>query len=111
MKMAKKEINIELLLGKRVLALNGKSIGRLEEIHAELHQGECFIKGYSVGSYAVLERLAALSISREILHLFGATRRGRGYKVPWNKMDLTDPKKPRLLCSVQELEQIGDEED
>jgi sporulation protein YlmC with PRC-barrel domain len=109
MKMAKKEINIELLLGKRVLALNGKAIGRLEEIHAELQKGKCFIKEYSVGSYAVFERLAALSIGREILRLFGATRRHEGYKVPWDKLDLSDPKKPRLLCSVQELEQLEDE--
>jgi sporulation protein YlmC with PRC-barrel domain len=108
MKMAKKEINIELLLGKRVVALNGKSIGRLEEIHAELKKGECFVKEYSVGSYAVFERLAALSIGREILSLFGATRKS-GYKVPWDKLDLSDPRKPRLLCSVQELEQLEDE--
>lgn len=107
--MAKREVNIELILGKRVLAINGKAIGRLEEIHAELEKGECFVKEYRVGSYAVLERLAALSIGREILHLFGAKRRGGGYRVPWDKMDLTDPQKPRLLCSVQELKQIEDE--
>lgn len=104
--MAKKEINIELLLGRRVLALNGKAIGRLEEIHAELQKGECFIKEYRVGSYALFERLAALSIGRELLRLLGATRKGEGYRVPWNKMDLSDPQKPRLTCSVQELEQL-----
>lgn len=104
--MAKREINIELLLGRRVLALNGHVVGRLEEIHAEMVKGECFIREYHVGSYALLERLAAWSIGRAILHFFGARREGGGYKVPWDKLDLSDIKKPRLLCSVQELEKL-----
>jgi sporulation protein YlmC with PRC-barrel domain len=102
----KREINVELILGKRVLALNGKAVGRLEEIRAELKKGECFVREYHVGSYAVRERLAALSIGRAVLHLFGARSRGGGYRVPWDKMDLSDPEKARLLCSVQELKRI-----
>ena len=102
--MLKQEIKVELILGKRVRAMNGKSIGHLEEIRAELKQGECFVQEYHVGSYAAFERLAALTIGRAILHLFGA--KSEGYRVPWDKLDLSDPEKPRLLCSVQELKRI-----
>lgn len=107
--MAKQEVNLELLIGRRVRALNGKSIGHLEEIRAELKEGECFVEEYLVGAYAVFERLAALSIGRAILRLFGATRKHRGYRVPWNKLDLTDWERPRLLCAIEELKTLEGE--
>ena len=105
--MAKREINLELLVGKRVYSLNGKSIGHLEEICAELNEGECLVTEYLVGAYAVVERLAALSIGRALLKLFGATNKHEGYRVPWDKLDLTDPERPRLLCSVDELKTLA----
>jgi sporulation protein YlmC with PRC-barrel domain len=108
--MPKQEINLELLVGKRVYGLNGRSIGHVEEIRAELRKGECYVEEYLVGAYAVAERLAALSIGRAILRLFGATRKHEGYRVPWDKLDLTDPERPRLLCGVGELETLAHEE-
>lgn len=104
--MEKRELNAELLTGRRVLALNGRVVGRLEEIRVEMVKGECFVCEYHVGSYAALERLAAWSIGRALLHVFGARREGGGYRVPWDKLDLSDPERPRLLCSVQELEPL-----
>ena len=101
------EVNLELLIGKRVRALNGKSIGRLEEVHAELREGECFVEEYLIGSYAAFERLSAWSIGRAILKLFGATKAHGGYRVPWDKLDLTDTEKPRLLCAVEELKRLN----
>ena len=105
--MQKQEVNLELLVGRRVFGLNGKSIGHLEEIRAELVEGECLVTEYLVGAYAVVERLAALSIGRAILKLLGATKKHEGYRVPWDKLDLTDLERPRLLCSVNELETLS----
>jgi sporulation protein YlmC with PRC-barrel domain len=105
--MANREICLELLLGKRVLGVSGKHIGRLEEICAELKGGECLVHEYHVGSYAVWDRLSALSIGRAILRIFGATKAGGGYRVPWDKLDLTDVEKPRLRCAVKELEKLN----
>jgi sporulation protein YlmC with PRC-barrel domain len=105
--MAAKEIHVELLLGKRVLALNGQSIGHLEEIKADLRDGECFVEEFHVGSYAVFERLAAWTIIRVALKIFGARKKHKGYRVPWDKLDLSDPARPRLLCSVEELETVA----
>jgi len=104
--MNKQEINLELLVGRRVFSLNGKSIGHLEEVRAELSGGECLIEEYLVGTYAVAERLAALSIGRALLRLLGATKKHEGYRVPWDKLDLTDPSRPRLLCAVSELKTL-----
>jgi sporulation protein YlmC with PRC-barrel domain len=106
--MAKTEINVERLIGKRVFALNGQSVGRLEEVRAELRGGECLVEEYHVGSYAVFERLAALHLGRALLKKFGAHKHGGGYRVPWDKLDLSDPARPRLRCPVGELEKLHD---
>jgi sporulation protein YlmC with PRC-barrel domain len=104
--VAKQEIKFELLMGKKVYATNGKVIGRLEEVRASLRSGECFVDEYHVGSYAVFERLAAHSLGRALLGKFGARHEGGGYRVPWDKLDLSDPLRPRLRCSVEELEKL-----
>ena len=101
--MPNQEINIELLLGKRVFSSNGRSIGRLEEVEAELRQGRCFVTEFHIGSYAVLERLAATHIGRAILHTFRFKKKSDGYRVAWDQLDLSDPAQPRLRCAVSEL--------
>lgn len=101
--MKRQEIHLELLLGKQVFALNGQSIGRLEEVRAELSaRGSCFVTEFLVGSYAFLERLSAWRMGRAImrtLHL----RRKEGYRVRWEQLDLSDPRRPRLMCEVDDL--------
>jgi hypothetical protein len=101
--MKRQEIHLELLIGKRVFALNGRSIGRLEEVRAELNaRGFCFVTEFLVGSYAFLERLSAWRMGREILRTLHV-RRKAGYRVRWEQLDLSDPRRPRLLCEVDEL--------
>ncbi|MDT7604475.1 MAG: hypothetical protein QOF61_2472 [Acidobacteriota bacterium] len=104
--MAKREIKVEQLIGKRVYAANGRRVGHLEEVRAAMRHGECFVEEYLIGSYAVFERLAAISIGRALLGKVGAYREGGGYRVPWDKLDLSDPSRPRLLCPVEELEKL-----
>lgn len=99
-----KEIHVEMLLGRRVFGLNGKSVGHLEEIVADLRRGEALVEEFHVGSYAVLERLAAWSIGRATLKILGANK---GYRVPWDKIDFSDAERPRLLCPVEELKTIA----
>ena len=102
--MAKQEIAVELLIGRRVRALNNRPIARIEEIHAEPRKGECFVEEYLIGSYGWLERLAAWQIALPLLNLFGGKKLGKRYRVTWDKLDLSDAEKPRLKCSVDELE-------
>ena len=101
--MKRQEVHLELLIGKRVFALNGRSIGRLEEVRAELNaRGYCFVTEFLIGSYAFLERLAAWRMGRALmrtLHL----RRKEGYRVRWEQLDLSDPQHPQLVCEVEEL--------
>jgi sporulation protein YlmC with PRC-barrel domain len=100
--MTTQQLHVELLLGEKVFALNGRPIGRLEEIRTEINRGHCFVSEFLVGNYAVFERLAAWRIGRSVLRVLGAGRR-EGYRIRWNQLDLSDPQHPRLLCDVDDL--------
>ena len=107
--MSRQYIHVELLLGEKVFALNGLAIGRLEEIRTQINKGHCFVSEFLVGSYAVLERLAAWRIGRAVLRVFGA-RRQEGYRVRWDQLDLSDPRHLKLLCDVEELLPLREEQ-
>lgn len=100
--MVRKEIHLELLLGKRVYALNGRAIGRLEEVRAELNQGAATVNEFLVGNYAIFERLSAWEIARAVMAGFGPLIKS-GYRVRWDQIDFTDPERPKLTCQVREL--------
>ena len=104
--MAAQQIHAELLVGRRVRAMNGHVIGRVEEIRVKQESRGGFVEEFLTGSYGVLERLAAASIGRAILRVLGARRQNSSYRIPWDKLDLSDPNKPRLLCEVSELRTI-----
>ena len=104
--MIDRELNLEALIGRRVLGPNGETVGRLEEAVAELEGSECRIQEFHAGAYAFFERLSALSIGRALLKAFGKHAGARAYRIPWAKLDLADPERPRLLCSASELDEL-----
>jgi len=107
--MTRQQVHAELLLGEKVFALNGQPIGRLEDIRTEINKGHCFVSEFLVGSYAALERLAAWHIGRALLRVLRA-RRKEGYRVRWDQLDLSDPRHLRLLCDVDELMPLREEQ-
>ncbi|RWC75649.1 MAG: hypothetical protein EOS71_10920 [Mesorhizobium sp.] len=102
-------VNLEHLAGRRVLSLRGKSVGHIEEIHAEQVGGDLVVTEFHVGIYAALERLSAFSIGSALLDLFRLRRRDGFYRIPWDMLDISDPKRPRLLCPMTELSQMTGE--
>src|ERR671926_838111 len=105
--MAKQEIHAESLLGRRVHAQNGRVIGRLEDIRVKIESRGAFVEEFVTGGYGVLERMAGVSIGRAILKAFGARRKKASYRIPWDKLDLSDPKRPTLLCQISELRTVN----
>jgi len=100
--MKRQEVHLELLIGRRVFALNGRSVGRLEEVRAELNpRGDCFVSEFLIGTYGMLERLSVWRIGRAILRTLHL--RKEGYRVHWEQLDLTDPSHPQLKCEIDEL--------
>ena len=103
--MAASEVHIEMLLSKRVIDKDGKPAGRIEEARAEEQGGEWVVKEYHVGAAALFERLSAMSLGNAVASLLGGKGTG-GYKVPWDKLDLSNPDKPVLTCLRDELEKL-----
>lgn len=102
--MATAEVHVELLLGRRVYAADGKPVGRVEEVIASFDDGDCRVEEYHVGAYALLERLAAWHLGRAVLGVLRAA--GPSYRVRWNQLDLSDPDRPTLRCAADDLERL-----
>jgi hypothetical protein len=97
--MTPDEVYADALLGRRVLARNNRHVGRIEEMHAE-QRGDYFdIVEFVIGSAGLLERLNV-----GVRRILG--RRRRGVVARWDQIDISDPKRPRLTCSVEELQTL-----
>jgi sporulation protein YlmC with PRC-barrel domain len=97
------EVRLELLANRRVLDADGRPIGRLEEIHAERVDLECLVREYVIGPAALFERLGAWAGGLRLLG--GVLRRfDWEYRIPWELVDLADPRHPRVRARRAELE-------
>jgi len=101
--MAAREIPLEKLVGRTVRDASGRVLGRIEEVRAKRHGRDLVVVDYLVGRAALLERFSVVGLGRELLRLFGVGR-ARGWIVPWRRMDLSRPDRPRCTCDAAGLE-------
>jgi hypothetical protein len=99
--MTMPEACLDLLIGRIVLTRDGKRIGRIEAIKANWKGEDLFVTEFHLGAYAALERLSALRLGIAVLDLIRLRR--SGYCIPWDRLDISDPRRPRALCSMKEL--------
>jgi hypothetical protein len=104
--MKPSRLHLELLLGRQVHDVSGKPAGRIEEVRARAEAGECVIEEYLLGRGGLLERLSVAHVLSAVVSLLGGYGTAAAYRVPWDQMDLTDPTRPRLKCSAENLEQL-----
>lgn len=95
--------NLDRLVGRRVFSKEGHCIGHLEEIIAEADGDELVVTEYHVGIFAVFERLSASSMGTALLDLVRLRHREGICRISWDKLDISDPARPVLRCSEQEL--------
>jgi hypothetical protein len=105
--MSDHEIRLSDVIGRVVRDLDGHSIGRLEEMRAEieLHDrgNDYVVVEFHVGAYGALEALAGARFARHVLQRLGRLVGYRVRRVPWTRMDLSDPRRPRITCRAGEL--------
>ena|ERR1700686_416800 len=102
----KTEVKLELLVGRRVVDVDGVRVGRIEEVLAEREGDELLVTEYHVGAYGLFERLSIYHIGAGLLrYLGGRAQSANPHRIPWEKLDLSDPEHPRLTCAVEELRQ------
>jgi sporulation protein YlmC with PRC-barrel domain len=101
----RREVQLERLVGQKVLDPQGRSIGRLEEVRVERQGEDYVVTAYLIGTTALFERLSLGAVQR---HEGGVLR---GYRAAWHQLDLSDPSRPRLRCRVEDLRRLPDERD
>ena len=106
--MANREVHLELLLGHKVYDSEGELVGRIEEVVAHRQGDEWVVEEYWVGSSALFYRLSARGAARALLSLFVSKEQAPGYRVPWDKLDLSQSGKRLLIdCACGELEELS----
>jgi hypothetical protein len=96
------EIRIDRLLGRQVLAANGRPAGRLEEFRAERRDDDYVITEYVIGLVGLAARFGVA-----VRALIGSP--SGGYIARWDQLDLSNAETPRLTCSVDELRRLDTE--
>ena len=89
------KVHLEDVVGAKVVDRDGKSAGRITAVRAHRDGKACVIDEWHLGAAGLLERLG--------IGLFGLPMRSEPLRVPWQELDLSDPKRPRLRCSIEEL--------
>jgi sporulation protein YlmC with PRC-barrel domain len=97
-----REVRVEDLLGKRLCDAEGRRVGRVEELIAEIRGTDLVVVEVHLGRGALLERIVELST---LVPVFGALQRRlqQRIRVPWYLLDLTDPDHPRITLRREQL--------
>jgi hypothetical protein len=102
-----REVALHRILGCIVRDPNGRKVGRIEELRAgiELHESgnEYVVREFHVGSFGAIESLAGAHFARLLLHRLGRFAPYERHSIPWDRLDLTDPRYPKALDTVEQL--------
>jgi len=101
-----RNINVELLLDREVRDASGRRAGRIEEVRARREGDEIIVEAYHLGPEALLERLAAPVFRLSLFRALGLHKHAHGRRVRWDQLDLSDPERPVLRCTVDELQKL-----
>jgi sporulation protein YlmC with PRC-barrel domain len=101
------EVHLSHLLGRAVHDVEGRSLGRLEELRAEIelheHGADYVVVEFHVGAYGGLEALAGNHFARHFFRLFEPLIGYKRYRVPWELMDLSNLERPMVTRPEREL--------
>lgn len=103
-----RDVAMHHLLGRTVHDPNGRKVGRIEELRAEieLHErgNDYVVTEFHVGSFGALESVAGARIARQLLRRLGRLAPYDHHCIAWQRLDLTDPAHPKTLDTVEELQ-------
>ena len=97
------DTKLHLLVGTKVHDVDGRKVGRIEEIRVKREEKALLVESYLIGASAFIDRLSARTLVRPIGRLLRARHVYSVYEVPWQDMDLTDPKRPVLRIATRDL--------
>jgi sporulation protein YlmC with PRC-barrel domain len=97
------DIKVQLLVGRKVHDVDGRKVGRIEEIRVARDDKALLVEAYLIGVSALIERLSARTLVRPIGRFLRARHIYSIYEVPWQEMDVTDPKRPVLTIAQRDM--------
>jgi sporulation protein YlmC with PRC-barrel domain len=97
------DIRVQLLVGTKVHDVDGRKVGRIEEIRVARDDKALLVEAYLIGVSALIERLSARTLVRPIGRFLRARHIYSVYEVPWQEMDVTDPKRPVLTIAQRDM--------
>ena len=97
-----REARVEDLVGRPLCDVDGRKVGRIEELVAELRGTDWIVIELHVGPGALLERLVDLSTLIPLLSTLERRLRKR-YRIPWEQLDLTNPRHPKATVAAAAL--------
>src|SRR5436190_24387928 len=92
------DVRLDRLVGREVYTADDRRLGRLEELRVERRATAWVITEYLIGAAGLLERLGLG------LGLIVGMKRASGYVARWDQLDLSNPDRPTLTCSVDSLQ-------
>jgi sporulation protein YlmC with PRC-barrel domain len=97
------DIKVQLLVGTKVHDVDGRKVGRIEEIRVVRDDKALVVEAYLIGVSALIERLSARTLVRPISRFLRSRHIYSVYEVPWQEMDVTDPKRPVLTIAQRDM--------
>jgi hypothetical protein len=92
------KVRLQHLTGAVIRDVRGARVGRLVEVVARREGMQCVVFEYHAGPAAMLERLG-IAVGRMI----GVRSGGNPLRIPWQQLDISDGRAPRLRCTLEEL--------
>ena len=92
------DVRLDRLVGREVYTANNRRLGRLQEFRAERRGTSWVITEYLIGAAGLMERLG-LGV-----RLILGVKRATGYVARWDQLDLSNPDRPTLSCTVESLQ-------
>ena len=97
MMVAGREVAFEDLLGRVVRTAAGRPVGRIEDVRVEPDGDEYVVREVILGSLGVRPRLFSMAAQLPTFRALGLSGHYRTRAIPWQWLDLSDPKRPRFL--------------
>ena len=105
--MSGRTVALSDLLGRTVRDAEGRKIGRIEELNAEISleysRSDYVVTHFSVGRFKPLDVIATGNFVQQLVRRVTRATGHRRYEIPWGWMDLSDPAHPRTLRREDEL--------
>jgi sporulation protein YlmC with PRC-barrel domain len=101
--MKQRRIHAEHLLGRVVYDVDGRKVGRIEEIEVEQTTHGCYVDSFVLGYSGMLKRFSIWGIGPLFFPALVTKAEERARGIPWDKIDISNPKRPRLRCRRDQL--------